>query len=336
MTNEQTQKSGATLHWHSPGPEETLLSGPAARASRESPFLPAVTEGLPTLPGYVFELSQLLAAQQVDLNRVTQVIRTDPSLTAQLLRMWNSSGGGANASAETLEEIVVLLGRERLRTLVLTCSLMRQSDRAVAVGDLEVLWQHSFLTARLSEALARELRFPQTELAYLAGLLHDIGRLALLEMGFEHGLTPEETCTGHDQPGREAPGMNHCAAGRALGIAWNFPAPLIEAIERHHEPERATLDPLLVSIVALADQFCDAHGVDFAAAANWQLPSAGEFQERLKTIFPQFSSQVHQRLLHVLRSEWMRLIPAINSRTMPHGRTPMSQLSPAGAGPRHK
>ncbi len=301
---------------------------------REAPFLPAISDGLPTLPGYVFELNQLLAAQQVDLNRVTQVIRTDPSLTAQLLRMWSASVGSAGGSAETLEEIVLLLGRERLRTLVLTCSLMRQPDRAIAASDLEGFWEHSYLTARLSEGLARELRCVQPDLAYLAGLLHDIGRLALLELGYEHGLTPEEYAGDGTEPEAERCGWNHCTAGRAIGIAWNFPAAIIEVLERHHDPQRATLDPTLTAIVAVADQFCDSHGVDFGASAtHWQLPAAGQFPERIRAILPQFSPQIHQRLAQVLGAEWMRLIPAINSRSLAFSRRASKpEGSPAGAG----
>ena len=159
----------------SPNPEES-----EARQSRKIALMAALSEGLPTLPAYVFELNSLLAATPVNLKRVGEVIRTDPSLTAQVLRLCNSAFMGFRDRVTKIEHAIMLVGTERLRTMVLTCSLVEYVGHRVASEDIQSFWQHCFLTAALSERLARGIAYPQPEQAYLAGLLHDIGALPLL------------------------------------------------------------------------------------------------------------------------------------------------------------
>ena len=161
-------------------PAHLSREDPEARQSRKLALMAALSEGLPTLPAYVFELNSLLAAAPVNLKRVGEVIRTDPSLTAQVLRLCNSAFMGFRERVTKIEHAVMLVGTERLRTMVLTCSLVEYVGHRVASEDIQSFWQHCFLTAALSERLARGIAYPQPEQAYLAGLLHDIGALPLL------------------------------------------------------------------------------------------------------------------------------------------------------------
>ena len=161
-------------------PTSRRMEDPEARQSRKLALMAALSEGLPTLPAYVFELNSLLAAAPVNLKRVGEVIRTDPSLTAQVLRLCNSAFMGFRERVTKIEHAVMLVGTERLRTMVLTCSLVEYVGHRVASEDIQSFWQHCFLTAALSERIARAIAYAQPEQAYLAGLLHDIGALPLL------------------------------------------------------------------------------------------------------------------------------------------------------------
>ena len=163
-------------------PSLTGTEDPEARQSRKLALMAALSDGLPTLPAYVFELNSLLAAAPVNLRRVGEVIRTDPSLTAQVLRLCNSAFMGFRERVTKIEHAIMLVGTERLRTMVLTCSLVEYVGHRVASEDIQSFWQHCFLTAALSERLARGVAYLQPEQAYLAGLLHDIGALPLLMM----------------------------------------------------------------------------------------------------------------------------------------------------------
>src|SRR6267142_5434702 len=146
---------------------------------RKQRLLYVLSKGLPTLPNYVLDLNALLSSQSVDLKKVGAVIRTDPSLSAQVLRLCNSALFGLRRRVISIEQAAVMLGTERLRTLVLTCSLMQFAGKRLSNEQLASFWQHSFLSALLSERIARQVDYFEKEQAYLGGLLHDIGQLPL-------------------------------------------------------------------------------------------------------------------------------------------------------------
>src|SRR5208283_1763881 len=183
----------ASLEHPSIPPPPSSMEDPEARQSRKLALLAALSEGLPTLPAYVFELNSLLAAAPVNLKRVGEIIRTDPSLTAQLIRLCNSAFMGFREPVTRIEHAVMLVGTERLRTMVLTCSLVEYVGHRMASENMQAFWQHCFLTAALSERLARGIAYPQPEQAYLAGLLHDIGALALLVVTSAESRLPDDT-----------------------------------------------------------------------------------------------------------------------------------------------
>ena len=205
------------------------LEDPEARQNRRLALMASLSEGLPTLPAYVFELNSLLGATPVNLKRVGEVIRTDPSLSAQVIRLCNSALLGFREKVKTIKHAVLLLGTDRLRTLVLTCSLVEYVGDRLASEDIQSFWQHCFLTGALSERLARGIAYPHTEQAYLAGLLHDIGALPLLMIGSNESTKSEDASSqvwGESLTAeQERFGTDHCEVGRWIGVSWNFPPP---------------------------------------------------------------------------------------------------------------
>ncbi len=233
--------------------------------SQEARVWALLAEGIPTLPAYVFELSSLLSCVPVDLKRVCRVIRTDPSLSAQVIRLCNSAMLGLRGRVSDIEHAVILLGTERLRTLVLTCSLVQHLGNFLSSADLQSFWQHSLLTATLSERCAFCLRYLETEQAYLAGLLHDLGALPLLLLpagSRDPKLAPGSIAWGESvELERQLRGVDHCLVGKCIGLSWNFAPQIIEVLECHHRPQDARYDRTLVEIVVAADLVCQMHGV---------------------------------------------------------------------------
>src|SRR5277367_1710258 len=133
---------------------------------RKVRLMDILSRGLPTLPNYVLDLNVLLGQPAVDLKKVGNVIRTDPSLTAQVLRLCNSALFGLRHRVLSIEQAAVLLGTERLRTLVLTCSMMQFGGKNLPAASLLGFWQHSFMAALLSERVARQVEFAEKEQAY--------------------------------------------------------------------------------------------------------------------------------------------------------------------------
>jgi len=294
-----------------PAPPGT--ENPEARQSRKLSLMAALSDGLPTLPAYVFELNSLLAATPVNLKRVAEVIRTDPSLTAQLLRLCNSAIMGLRERLTRVEHAVMLVGTERLRTMVLTCSLIEYVGHRVASEDIQSFWQHCFLTAALSERLARGVAYLQPEQAYLAGLLHDIGALPLLMIASTGSQEPENMAIyawGESvELEREHFGIDHAEVGRWIGVSWNFSPSLLEVMVSHHHPREGTQDPYLVGMVAAADQFCVRRGIVLGGAPpELTEPSGNQDQVILQSCMPQLKPGEADKLAEMLESDFLHLI----------------------------
>jgi putative nucleotidyltransferase with HDIG domain len=233
------------------------IASSEARERRKRRVQALVSNGLPVLPSYVIRLDSLLSSSSVDLNEVTKIIRGDSSLSSQILGLANLALSGHKLRTMAIPEAVVLLGSERLRTLVLSCAFVKFSGCWLSRSDVQTFWQHSFLTASLSKKTAQRMAYPETEQAYVAGLLHDIGRLPLLivareEEEVENGKPPANWL---DEPPieREYFGLDHCEVGQSLGAAWKLSPSLIDVLENHHTTSNAIRDSSLVEIVAAAD-----------------------------------------------------------------------------------
>ena len=286
---------------------------PEARQSRKLALMAALSEGLPTLPAYVFELNSLLAAAPVDFKRVVEVIRTDPSLMAQVLRLCNSAFMGFRNRVTKIQHAVMLVGTERLRTMVLTCSLVEYVGHRVASEDIQSFWQHCFLTAALSERLARGITYPHPEQAYLAGLLHDIGALPLLVVTSAESRGRESlAASGWGESlelERERFGTDHCEVGRWIGVSWNFSPTLLEVMVSHHVPQEATEDPRLVGVVAAADQFCVRRGIVLGGLPpELSEPADNHDQDILQTCLPQLRPEEAEKLAEMLETDFLHLI----------------------------
>lgn len=284
----------------------------AEQQNQQARVMALLAEGLPTLPVYVFRLNSLLSSAPVDLNRVAEVIRTDPSLSAQVMRLCNTALFNPEDRAASIEDAVIILGTDRLRTLVLTCSLVEYADQEFTPVAIQSFWQHSFLTAILSERIARWTGYPKSEQAYMAGLLHDIGLLPLLALAArEHRPFPAlqlNTWGESTEREREDFGTDHCSLGRWIGIHWNFPTEMVDVFEHHHRPLEALHDPLLVGIVAAADRSCHKRSVrseheGHAVNRREQMPC----DDFLRDCLPGLSPEERMKLAEVLETDHLHL-----------------------------
>jgi len=283
---------------------------------RKAEVMKILSEGLPTLPSYVLDLNALLSSPQVDLKKVGNVIRTDPSLSAQVIRMCNSALFGLRRRVMSIEQAAVLLGIQRLRTLVLSCSVMDCTGMNLPQATVNAFWQHSFLAALLSEKVARQVDYFEKEQAYLGGLLHDIGQLPLLTVSLNeaarHRTAPPEGWQDNPELEIEYFGMSHCEAGRWMGVAWNFMPSFIDVFDFHHAPEGAQHDPYLVGIVSAADQFLARQAAARAQAGSEQEEKgAVEDISFLEVCLPQLSEGGRGALLEMLNNEYVHLLPLV-------------------------
>lgn len=288
---------------------------------RKQRLMGILGQGLPTLPNYVLDLNALLSSPSVDLKKVANVIRTDPSLSAQVLRLCNSALFGLRRRVLSIEQAAILLGTERLRTLVLTCSVMQFAGKKLPKDQLMAFWQHSFLSGLLSERIARQIDYFEKEQAYLGGLLHDIGQLPLwilvLEEASKQRAVPPVDWVDNIVVERDYFGMDHCKTGRLMAVSWNFMPSFVDVFEHHHSPENAQHDPYLVGIVAAADQFLQTQaeqvsppGEEAPGPENSQAPEPLD-PPFLRTCLPLLAEPERLALMEMLQTEYIHLLPLV-------------------------
>jgi putative nucleotidyltransferase with HDIG domain len=262
-----------------------------------------VEEGLPTLPGYIFELNARLKANLVDLDDIAWLIATDPCLSAQVLRICHAMPFAKPVLH--IPKAVAMIGPARLRALVLTSPLLptpepmgrRQTQR---LGHS--FWQHSPWTALLSERLAEWTGYPDPNKAYVAGLLHDIGKVPLVLQGiFTEGKVDESS--------------HHAEIGRLLAEAWNYPSELVEALAFHHCPRQAHVDPALTGIVAAADQYGERCGLGFdLEKPRLSRPETAEVVAIVQECLPRLSRQVVTQVAANLENSFLAMLRALGQR----------------------
>jgi HD-like signal output (HDOD) protein len=231
---------------------------------------------LPSLPVVVAPLLNYLQ-QPIDalqVNEVARLISQDESLTAQCLHLANSPLFGRWQQVETVRGAVVSLGMQRMRDITTACCLVKLTPRQCPM-DPTIFWEHALGVALACRYFAQQIRFPDPDKAYLAGLLHDFG----VVMSFwvapkEYALAFSKALTDHiplQEAEQQVLGVAHTEVGRILAEKWHMPPDLIEVIAWHHEVENAKEHRGLVALVALADLLCRMHAVGYGYPEDRQV-----------------------------------------------------------------
>jgi putative nucleotidyltransferase with HDIG domain len=262
--------------------EAAALDQIEARYERRSRIVALLSELLPVPQGRVFELLQLLSEPVFDLNGVSNIVRNEPLLRTHVLALLQAYPvNSSHADELNFAESIVLLGSERLRILALGCAIAEYAGKHLPPETMRDFWQHSILTALISQRIAREAHPESAERAYLAGLLHDIGRLPLMIAAHERDGGAGDALTDKDEPGseREHFGIDHSEVGRWIAVSGNLPAWMVEVVAHHHDISRAVHDPAIVSVVSAADECSHVPNIGQSRAGTtfWSTSSVPEF-----------------------------------------------------------
>ena len=241
----------------------TVLNAPPTTDESAAPKekRPWALKSLPPFPAVAFQLLSLLDDTEVPMKKVVELLRIDPALSAEILRVSNSALYGLSRRIDNVSHAIVVLGTDVVKRLALTVALGRFSHSFLRNQSLRVCWDHSVACAVIAEKLAEAMGEPEDR-AYTAGLLHDVGRLALLACyPAEYGnlmAVARESDFDELECERELFDIDHCAAGEWLGRQWNLPPEFVEAISHHHTAEAPGKS--LLSIVTAANSVADAIG----------------------------------------------------------------------------
>ncbi len=215
-----------------------------------------------TLPAVYYRVCRMLDDPGATTADVGRVISQDPALTARLLSVVNTAYYGFPSRITSIPMAITILGARGLRDLLLTVSVANALREVQAdVIDMESYWQHSIRCGLMARGLAGHVGHRDQEGLFIAGLLHDIGKLALYHQLPERARQILERCAAGERPlyrlEREVLGFDHAQVGDALLRYWRLPDLYREACAFHHTPDNAGRHPLEVSIVHIADAVTD-------------------------------------------------------------------------------
>ena len=214
--------------------------------------------GLVSLPEVCIRISEMVDSPYCSASDIGKVISKDAALTARLLRIVNSAFYRLPSKVETVSRAITIVGNRELKDLVLAATVAGIFERISSeLIDLDSFWRHGIYCGTLSRLIASKCRVLHDERLFVAGLIHDIGRLiiayklpeqaaAALRLSEDKGIDIE---AAED----EVMGFTHSQVGAELMKAWNLPDSHICATLFHHHPELAENFVLEASIIHLAN-----------------------------------------------------------------------------------
>ena len=230
---------------------------------------------LPVVPAVAMRVLEFAQDDSGGAAELAAILSTDPALSAKLIKISNSAYYGFTRHFGTVREAVIVLGFKQVRKVAVAASIIDAFKRPrspIDGFDLNLFWGHSLAVAIISEFAARTYNIGNPADAFTAGILHDIGRLALRQARpYEFGRALEfARTTGEplrDIELRET-GFSHEEMGHALAERWNFPGYLADAIGSHHDSLLDTEHHGLAAVIAMADQLALHFGVNSGYEGN--------------------------------------------------------------------
>ena len=202
------------------------------------PQAPWALRLVPPFPTVAQRVLAVVSREDSPVSEVGDLVKMDPSFSAELLRFGNSALFGARREIRSLPHAIAMIGMERVKTIAMFVAVNRMVGPAVKIQGLRKVWIHSLVTAILTEEAARLARVGR-ESAYTAGLLHNIGTLGLMSAYPEEysRMLSVSNDFGFDllQTERDLFEIDHCMAGALLAGLWDFPDELAALIGGHHE-----------------------------------------------------------------------------------------------------
>lgn len=248
---------------------------------------------LPALPRVVARINAMLADRQRGPKEIGQVLGEDPGLAARALSIANSSRYALQEPVISTEQAATVIGVRDLRNLVLQASIARRYEHLSgrSAFDLDAAWAHAMLTARLAQMLGtaqrREVKLAPDEF-YTCGLLHDLGKIVLLDSLGDDYAAVQARARAEGRPLHQVEveelGFTHVDLGALIAQRWRLPHDVALAIAFHHGPLEQVVAHPVVAAVAIADQLAYRSRSDHS---ELELAQLADVAERALDITPQ-------------------------------------------------
>ena len=218
-------------------------------------------EQLPAMPKAVTEIIRCLDDDSVEIETLVKQISSDIGLATRILRLANTPHFSVHGNIATVHDAVMLVGFKEIRDMVCVVGVKESLPQSKSVAfDYAQFWRHSLGVAVCARILANLVRLsPDT--AFISGMLHDIGQLALILSAPDEFRLAVDYRVSHGCQIFEAEqavlGMDHAKAGAHLFKKWDFPQVICDAIEKHHMPDTDHTF-LMADLIHVSEVLCHA------------------------------------------------------------------------------
>jgi HD-like signal output (HDOD) protein len=230
---------------------------------------------LPSLPVIFTQLNEAVNNPRMSIADIGRIISGDVGLSARLLKIANSAMYGFPAKIDTISRAVTIIGTQQLRDLALATVVLKFFKGIPhSLMNLGQFWQHSIACGITARIMATYRRESNVERFFMAGMLHDVGRLVLClkcpdQMKECFDLAQHQGSTLADSE-RESIGTDHAEVGGALVRFRNLPPSLEEVVLFHHTPSRAERHPIDAAMIHVADII--AHAMELGNSGERFIP----------------------------------------------------------------
>ena len=279
-------------------------------------------EELPTLPAVALRLLEVTADDQSSLDEVVALISSDPSLTARILQLVHRADVGVRGEVSSIHRAVVLLGFEAVRSAVLAVSVFQSfgslSERRAPHFSRDEFWKHCVATACCAELMAAEITAHEGRRAanaldpaeaFICGLLHDLGKIALetiLPKSFSRVVEAADLLRGNiADVERTVIGLDHMVVGKRLAERWQLPSVVRDCAWLHGQSPQAlpstVNQPRMVNLVTLADVLVREQHLGYSGNYTFSVPkqalleAAGLSPQQVSSVLKRLVEQIEPR-----------------------------------------
>jgi putative nucleotidyltransferase with HDIG domain len=215
-------------------------------------------KSFPGMPATAARLMPLLQNPDASASKIEDILKYDPGLTANILKLTNSAYFGLPSRVSSVRQAIMLLGWKRLLQLVMTMCMSALMKKPVPGYDLPrgELWRHSVAVSVAADLLVKSLSISDADEVFTAALLHDIGKLVLGDYVQEDLEKIEGMVTkgiSFEVAEFVVLGTNHATIGARILQNWSLPQELVNAVSWHHDPENCDHYCLLSDVVHIAN-----------------------------------------------------------------------------------
>lgn len=271
---------------------------------------------LPSLSSINKALQGLLFAEQRFSAQISEIIRRDPSLTSRLLRLVNSVYYGLTTPVNSIEEAVFYLGIRQIRQLTTVTPIIEDFQKLSGKCNYpwREFWQHCIGTAILSREIYSSVGAPADESDYVAGLVHDVGKIVMAYSFPDHFAEIH----GQAEPGEQdlldlenqILGIDHAELGALYLERHHLPELMVNSARYHHAPERAGSFAPIVASVQIADLLM--RNANIGCSGNYKAVSTEECMAASgwKALFPD-KHQADQAIAHASLHRSLERLPHV-------------------------